>query len=117
MNGDTLSASCQKVDGGWHNSSLDYRSCRGGQVINENGNLRCGEAGEGGWRGGERGGSQGGLPPGDYKRTCQNMYMQGNTLYANCQKVNGGWNGTSLKDVGQCRTRIINNDGNLHCEK
>jgi hypothetical protein len=116
LNGDTLSASCQKVDGGWHNTSLDYRSCRGSQIINENGNLRCG--GEGEWHGGEhRGGWQGGLPPGDYKRTCQNMYMEGNKLSGTCQKADGGWNNTSLNNVSQCRTRIVNENGNLRCEK
>ena len=117
MHGDTLSASCQRVDGGWHNTSLDYGSCRGNQVINDNGNLRCGAEGEAGWRGESQTGWQGGLPPGDYKHTCQNMYMEADKLSGTCQKVDGGWNNTSLKDVSHCRTRIVNDDGNLLCQK
>ncbi len=116
-NGTRLSAKCQKVDGGWRNTSLDYRNCQGGQVINENGNLRCG--GEGGYAGGYgrpgyAGGWQGGLPPGDYKRTCQNMRVEGDRLYANCQRTNGSWNDTSL-NVNQCGGPIVNDNGNLRC--
>ena len=116
VNGNTLSAHCQKVDGGWRNSSIDYRSCRGSEIINDNGHLRCGGGGGYGYQGGA-GGGQGGLPPGDYKRTCQNMYVDGNRLYATCLKVDGGWNSTSLKNVNQCRTRVVNEDGNLRCQK
>jgi hypothetical protein len=113
MNGDTLSASCQKADGGWHNTSIDYRSCRGSQIINDNGYLRCG-GGQEGWHSNEW---RGGLPPGDYKRTCKNLYMEGDKLSGTCQKAGGGWNDTSLKNVRQCRTRIVNDNGNLLCAK
>jgi hypothetical protein len=119
VNGNTLSARCQKVDGGSRNTSIDYRSCRGSEIINDNGYLRCGGGGGGGGYGyhGGAGGWQGGLPPGDYKRTCQNMRINGNQLYANCQKVDGGWNDTSLKNADQCKTRIVNENGNLRCQK
>lgn len=115
MNGNMLSANCQKVDGGWRNTSIDYRSCRGSQIINDNGVLRCsGGENRGGWH---AGGWEGGLPPGDYKRTCQNMYMEGDKLSGTCQKADGGWNNTSLRNVSQCRTRIVNENGNLICQR
>jgi CVNH domain len=115
INGDRLSAHCQKVDGGWRNSSIDYRSCRGSEIVNENGNLRC--AGGGGGYGYHGGGWQGGLPPGDYKRTCQNMRVNGNKLFATCQKANGGWNDTSLNNFNLCQRPIANDNGNLRCPK
>jgi hypothetical protein len=118
MNGDKLFAYCQKVDGGWRNTSIDYRACRG-PIINDNGYLRCGGNGGGYGHpgGGYVGGPYGGLPPGDYKRTCQNMSVNGDRLNATCQKVDGGWNNTSLKNFNQCRRGIVNDDGNLRCQK
>jgi CVNH domain len=118
LDGNTLKARCQKMDGGWRNTSLDYRAC-GGQVINDNGYLRCGQGGNyGGGR--PPGGVQygyGGLPPGDYKRTCQNMRMEGSKLIGYCLKIDGGWRNTSLNNVNQCKTQIVNDDGNLRCQK
>src|SRR5215472_13039268 len=110
-NGYTLTANCQKRDGGWRSSSLDYRGCHG-PVINDNGNLRCGEGGPG--YGGHVG--PGGLPRGDYKLTCQNMRMDGSTLVANCQKRDGGWRSTSVDNAYQCRN-IVNDDGRLVCSR
>jgi hypothetical protein len=116
INGDTLSAHCQKVDGGGRNSSIDFRSCQGSEIINDNGNLRCGGGGSGqGYRGAT--GWQGGLPPGDYKRTCQNMRVNGNKLFATCQTADGGWRDTSLNNFNLCHTSIANDNGNLRCPK
>jgi len=125
-NGSVLNANCQKRDGGWRNSSLDYRSCRG-TVINDDGHLRCGgneRYGGGGYdenrpRGDdERGyggrGDYGNLPRGDYKQTCQNMRMDGNRLVASCQKKDGGWRSTSLDNAYQCRN-VYNDNGHLRC--
>jgi hypothetical protein len=112
INGDRLNARCQKVDGGWNNTSIDFRNCQGAEIINDNGNLRCG-----GRPGGNAGMWRGGLPPGDYKRTCRDMYIQGNKLYATCQAVNGTWHGTSLTNFTQCQRPIVNEDGNLRCPK
>jgi CVNH domain len=120
--GYTLYARCQRVDGGWHNTSINYQNCPG-EIINDNGNLRCGGGGYGpgytppGYTSPGSGRWQGGLPPGDYKRTCQNMYMNGDRLFATCQRVDGGWNNTSLKNVGICQTRIVNDNGNLRCQR
>jgi hypothetical protein len=141
-NGDRLVASCQRADGGWNDTSLDYRNCRG-DVINDNGNLRCGGgevydnrgynnddhrgynnddhrgynddhdnrayANGGRW--------EGGLPPGDYKRTCRDMSVDGDRLNATCEKVDGGWKNTSLKHFDRCQSMIVNDNGRLRCQR
>lgn len=109
--GSILTANCEKRDGGWRSTSLDYRGCHG-PVINDNGNLRCGEGGPG--YGGNVG--RGGLPRGDYKLTCNNMRMEGNTLVANCQKRDGGWRSSKVDNAYQCRN-IVNDDGRLVCSR
>ena len=103
-NGSVLQARCMKTDGSFRKTSIDYRQC-GGRVINDDGNLRCGEA------------SGGGAPLGDYRQTCRNVRTDGNRLEAECQTRDGDWHGTSLNDFNQCRSEIVNNDGNLQCEK
>jgi hypothetical protein len=95
-----LKASCQKVDGGWRSSSLDTRNCRS-QVVNDNGHLRCTQAG--------------GIPPGDYRLTCENIHVNGQRLDASCQKEDGSWRKTSLDNFYRCGNRISNIDGNLRC--
>jgi CVNH domain len=119
-NGYTLYARCQRVDGDWHNTSINYQNCRG-PIINDNGNLRCEEGGGGyaapGYASPGYGRWQDGLPPGDYKRTCQNLYVDGNKLSATCQRVDGGWNNTSLKNIDRCQSMIVNDDGNLRCQR
>ncbi len=111
----TLYARCRRVDGGWNNTSLNYRGCRG-EIINDDGNLRCPEGGYGA-PGAGYGRWEGGLPPGDYKRTCRNMRMDGNRLSANCQRMDGSWNNTSLKNVDRCQSPIYNQNGNLRCQR
>lgn len=41
INGDELVASCQKRDGSWKDSTLKHVNECGGQIINQDGNLRC----------------------------------------------------------------------------
>ena len=115
-NGSRLSAQCQMENGGWRDTSIDYRNCGGGQVINDNGNLRCG-TGSGRPGGDHVSGWRGGLPPGDYRRTCQNMRVEGNRLFATCQRTDGSWHDTSLNNVSQCRMPIANDNGSLTCPK
>jgi CVNH domain len=129
---DRLSARCQRADGGWNDTSLDFRNCRG-EVINDNGNLRCG--GDGDNRGYENRGYrdrdadnraddhrgygrwEGGLPPGDYKRTCRNMSVSDDRLYATCERVDGGWKNTTLRHFDRCQSKIVNDNGNLRCQR
>jgi len=125
--GSILYARCQRMDGGWRNSSIDSRNCRA-QILNLDGYLSCGQATSGyqqgpydnhdsGRPGGPfQGGWRGGLPPGDYKLTCQDMHVAGNRLYATCQRRNGSWHGTSLY-FDRCSSPIVNNDGNLRCTR
>src|SRR5215467_3842349 len=58
--------------------------------------------------------AQPGLPPGDYRATCQNMRVDGSTLYARCQRRDGAWR-NSVLDYRNCGGGIINDDGNLRC--
>jgi hypothetical protein len=114
--GDTLEAVCQSRDGDWHRTTLnDYRDCRG-QIVNDDGNLRCANSNYGnvgGWQGGYRGG----LPGGSYTQTCQNIRISGDELKASCQKRQGGWRNTKLDDYQDCRSDITNEDGRLRCAR
>ena len=57
-------------------------------------------------------------PPqgGDYVETCRDIRRNGSMLSAQCQKRDGGWRSTSL-DTRNCRSQIVNDDGNLICEQ
>jgi CVNH domain len=133
--GYVVRARCEKRNGGWRNTSLDYRDCRGG-LINDDGNLRCGAPergdrheegwhdggdhhGEGWHDGGDHHGEgwhgDRGIPPGDYKRTCRNIRADGNRLDASCEKRNGSWRNTTLNNYHECRSMIVNDDGHLRC--
>jgi|SRR5215813_7043354 len=107
-NGHRLDATCQKSNGDWRNTSLNYRYCRGA-IVNDNGHLRCSDNDgySDRWRGR--------VPSGSYQQTCQNIRVDGNRLNATCQKLNGGWHNTSLKDFNYCRGRIENDNGHLRC--
>ena len=108
-NGYRLDATCQKRNGDWRNTSLDYRYCRG-SIVNDDGHLRCVNEGYSDrWRGG-------GVPPGSYQQTCRNIRVDGNRLTATCQKRNGGWHDSTLKNFNYCRGRIENDNGHLRCE-
>lgn len=55
------------------------------------------------------------VPSGSYQQTCQNIGVRGDTLYASCRNVNGGWQNTELRDYNRCNGQIENVDGNLRC--
>lgn len=112
--GDTLEAKCQSRDGDWHKTTLnDYDDCRG-QIVNEDGNLRCENSGYGP-PGRGRGGYRGGIPNGSYSQTCQDIHVSGNKLEARCQKRNGSFRNTSLDNYRACSIDINNIDGHLRC--
>jgi hypothetical protein len=118
MNGNQLQARCQKRDGEWRSTSLDARGCQR-EIINDNGYLRCAEFNAPGYGhpsfpGGHPGWG-GGIPPGDYRRTCQNVRISGQRLEATCQTTNGGWHNTSLNNFERCGDKISNVDGSLRC--
>jgi len=73
-----------------------------------NGNWGYGNYGNNGY------GYGNGIPYGSYTQTCQNVRVNGNELQARCEKRNGGWRDTSLRNYNQCR-EIENDNGKLRC--
>jgi len=101
--GGTLTAQCQKVDGSWKNTALQFNDCEGG-ITNENGNLTCKHAIK----------PVKPLPKGSYKQSCKDASVDGKWLYAKCRRMNGNWNNSSLK-YADCNKDIWNNNGVLTC--
>src|SRR5947207_10958797 len=56
-----------------------------------------------------------GLPGGSYLRTCQNAYVQGDTLVATCRRTDGYAQQTSLPAVHSCVGDVGNRNGALTC--
>src|SRR5947209_4794210 len=107
--GDRLEARCKTVNGDWQNTSIDdYRKCHG-QIVNQDGNLRCVAAAVGG--------SLGGAPVGSYAQSCQEIRVNGDDLEARCPTNGGDWRGAKLDDYQKCKSDIINDDGHLRCSK
>ena len=96
-----LKAQCEKRNGKWNNSSLNFKNCKG-DISNDNGELTCDKGGEAK------------IPKGSYKDTCKDSYVEGKWLYSKCKKKNGNWNNTSLK-YKDCNKDIKNDNGNLTC--
>jgi hypothetical protein len=127
VRGSTLYAKCKDTTNQWRDTELrDYQRCRG-EIQNLNGNLSC--TGEGNAYTGQRDHDHDADRDHDhdadhdrdhdrdrdsYRQTCQDVRQAGNTLKAKCQKVDGGWRNTSLKNFNNCRN-IVNEDGHLRC--
>ncbi len=112
--GDDLEARCQTRNGDWHKTKLDdFQKCRG-QIINEDGNLKCVAGGYGGVG---RGAYQGNWPAGSYTQSCDGIRVDGDDLKAHCQTRDGGSRDAKLDDFQKCKSDIINDDGKLHCER
>jgi len=56
-----------------------------------------------------------GVPRGSYLRSCQQIGIQGDTLFAVCRTMDGRGQRTSLPQVSRCVGDIGNNNGNLQC--
>jgi CVNH domain len=140
--GSTLYASCENTSGGWQSTQLrDFQRCSG-EIQNINGSLQCSVSGNRGYdqgddqnrgrdadrgrdedrrRDGDR--DQDGNqaydrgPQGSYIQSCQNVSTNGNTLQASCQKKNGKWRQTSLRNYNRCNRDISNNNGKLQCTR
>jgi hypothetical protein len=98
--GITLRASCRDAGGTWRPANLsDFQHCVG-DISNLNGTLRC---------------SRGALPPGSYQRSCQQIFVTGNTLEAVCKSRGGSSIGSSLANFQTCVGEIYNVDGFLTC--
>jgi len=114
IDGDDLKARCQTVDGNWHNAKLDdYQNCHG-DLVNENGKLRCVNGGfVPGYVGGYRGPI--GAVGTPYTQTCKDIKSHGDELEARCKNSSGDWQNTSLHDYRKCHGQIVNQDGALRC--
>jgi len=107
---DELEARCKNNHGNWQNTSLDdYRKCHG-QIVNQDGALRCvaASAGAGGVLG---------VPGGSYTQSCGNIQVEGDDLKADCASNSGETRSTHLDDYQKCKSDIINDDGHLRCSK
>jgi hypothetical protein len=127
VGGDNLHARCQTRNGDWVDSKLDdYKGCRG-DIINDDGHLRCvagapvggGYYGTGPYNNGYYGGSNaaGNGPNGSYTRTCMDINVKGDDLHARCQTNSGEVHDTKLDDYRKCHGDIINDNGNLRCQR
>src|SRR5260370_30765548 len=58
-----------------------------------------------------------GGPPGTYLETCRDVRIDGDRLWARCEKADGNWRDTSLDDVYRCVRDIANGHGRLSCQK
>jgi hypothetical protein len=58
-----------------------------------------------------------GVPDGGYLQTCQDVRTNGYTLQANCQKRNGRWRQSSLRNFNRCNSQIENDNGRLVCSR
>ena len=115
--GDDLHARCQTRKGDWRDAKLhDYGKCRG-DIINDDGRLRCNIGAPAGAYAapGIRQGLNG--PQGSYMQTCMDIHVSGDDLKARCQTRNGSVHDTSMDDYRKCRGDIINDNGNLRCQK
>lgn len=114
MNGNILSAQCTNSRGAPVFSSIDTNGCRGRDIANDNGYLRC-----------NAGGGAGPRPPvpppaviptGSYQRTCRSASIRNDTLQAQCADERGRYVPASL-NVRPCGNRDIYNDrGRLGCD-
>lgn len=104
VTGVTLHGSCKTATGMWQTSQLDdFQRCRG-DIINDNGKLRCAP--------GASGAAQSEVPT---IEGCRNVEMSGNVLSASCKTDAGRWQPTLLSDPDSCRGPIRNSDGKLVC--
>ena len=105
--GNTLEATCQARDGSWHDTALRHANKCRGDIVNDNGDLRC--SSNSGWQ------DNGGLPGGSYSQTCRNLKRDGDRLEGECRDRNGNWHHTELRGISTCQNNIENNDGHLGC--
>jgi len=109
IEGDDLVAVCRDRAGNGILTRLDLDRCPGGPVVNTNGILSCGQ----GYVSTAR---NYGMPPGSWRGSCNDPYIEGDTLYAYCRRPEGGNLKTSI-DLDKCPgQRVRNLNGTLVCE-
>lgn len=116
IEGDKLHAECKDDAGKWKKTWLQgYRYCDG-DIVNENGLLKCngGRLTEDEANGPAGSAARGELPPGPWRETCREGVLDGSVLRASCVDRNGVWRSAWI-DLGQCTGEIGNVDGQLVC--
>ena len=53
------------------------------------------------------------LPAGSYRESCRELYVEGKTLYGECQNDRGAWKKTWITGFANCVGEIVNYDGLL----
>src|SRR5882672_11245764 len=101
MRGDDLRARCKDEYGGWREAALDGADRCWGDIANNNGRLVCE--------------MRGSFPAGSYLETCRDVRRHYDGIRAVCRNRRGRWVETYLERFGDCRGRIINDDGRLRC--
>ena len=86
VSGSTLSASCRRMDGSFNNTSILIRG-----IANNDGRLQFTGTG-----------------PSSFQDSCSDISVAGSTLSANCRKMDGSFNRSSILIPG-----IANNNGVL----
>jgi len=100
--GPILMGQCQKRNGEWAATRIDYRDCD--YVVNDNGNLKCDR-----WKPAK-------LPKGSYKGTCKDIRVDGKYLKADCRRKDGAWKYSDI-NYKDCDGDIFNDDGRLKCNQ
>jgi hypothetical protein len=59
--------------------------------------------------------AQGYPPYGSYLQSCGDPQVFGDSLFANCQRVDGSWDRTVLRGLSSCTGDIANANGDLTC--
>jgi hypothetical protein len=109
LEGDDLVAVCRDRRGNAVLTRIDLDNCPSGAIVNDNGRLACTS---GPYVNTAR---NYGLPPGSWRGSCNDPYIEGDTLYAYCKRPEGGNLKTSI-DLDRCPgQRIRNLNGTLVC--
>ncbi len=100
-NTENLKALCKPRQGPERWTQLDnFRQCVG-DIANMDGELHC---------------SKGSPPPGgSYTQSCQDIWVDGGVLHAQCKTRNGQWNQSEGLTYAPCRNGVENIDGHLKC--
>ena len=102
VSGTDLRANCFTRNRRLHATVLtNFRHCAG-NISNNDGELVC---------------KRDGPPPpaGGYLESCRDVWIEGQTLHAKCRTITGAELDTTLNNIGQCRTPIVNINSTLSC--
>jgi hypothetical protein len=102
VSGADLRANCYTKNRRLHATVLtSFRHCAG-NISNIDGELVC---------------KRDGPPPpaGGYTNSCRDSWVEGQTLHSTCKTITGVERETTLSNIGQCRTPIVNINSTLTC--